>query len=85
MVGSKLNRALCEIRWLNPDVYLAINHLYRKTTGTKNTFKLKTILANLIVFLEDFLTQCEAKFIQLQAAVPNASSQGRGELKEFSV
>ena len=48
---------------LSPDVYLVINDLWKREIGVDNVFKLKTILAYTIVYLEEYLSECESKFI----------------------
>ncbi len=66
MVKLKLNRAMAEIRHLSPITYMLVNELWKQEIGRDNLFKLRFTLTYVISYLEDYLTQCERKFQQLQ-------------------
>lgn len=62
MITMKLNRAMAQLRHLNPDMFRVINDLWKNEIGVHNLFKLKFTLTYVITYLEEYLTQCETRF-----------------------
>lgn len=63
MVKNKLNRAVAQLRHLNPEMYKIINELWINDIGEKNLFKLRFTLVYINNHLEEYLTLCEKRFI----------------------
>ena len=63
MVHNRLNRAIAQLRHLNPEMYKIINDLWVNDIGYNNLFKLKFVLVYINNHLEDYLTLCEKRFI----------------------
>lgn len=59
MTINKLNRAMANMRHLNPDMYKVINNLWKSSIGKHNLFKLKFTLTYVISYLEEYLDLCE--------------------------
>ena len=65
MITMKLNRAIMQLRHLNPELYRIVNYLWKNEIGKKNLFKFRFTLTYVIRYLEECLSLCEARFEQL--------------------
>lgn len=65
MVSMKLNRAIMQLRHLNPEMYRLVNHLWKNEIGLQNVFKFRFTLTYIIRYLEEYLGLCEKRFKQL--------------------
>ncbi len=66
MNSNKLNRAIAHLRHLNPEMYKIINDLWINQTGKNNLFKLRFILVYINNHLDEYLSMCEKRFIQIE-------------------
>ena len=66
MINNKLNRAVAQLRHLNPEMYKIINDLWVNEIGYNNLFKLRFTLVYVNNHLEEYLTLCEKRFIQIE-------------------
>lgn len=62
MVGMKLNRAIMQLRYLNPEMYKLVNDLWINEIGRHNLFKIRFTLTYIVRYLEEYLTLCEQRY-----------------------
>ena len=62
LIDNKMNKAMAQLRYLNPDMYILVNELWKKEIGFQNVFKLKFVLTYFIQHLENYLSECEKRY-----------------------
>jgi hypothetical protein len=62
MVGVKLNRAIMQLRYLNPEMFKLVNNLLTNEIGKHNLFKFRFTLTYIVRYLEEYLTLCEQRY-----------------------
>ena len=76
---------MAQLRKHNPIIYLKLNSLWKKEIGVNNLFKLKYTLTHLLVYLEDFLTQCENQLQKLSDEESVSCTHKKEYIEEMSL
>ena len=75
MIEKKINRAIYQMRYLNPEMYILMVNLWKMEIGEHKIFKFRCTLLYFIGYLEQYLSECEDRF---QMLAQQAGFQGPG-------